>query len=73
MKLDIRLPVGVLFTFLGVVLTAYGWLGDKTIYARSLGININLGWGFVLLLFGLTMMLLGSRKTQETQSRPLDP
>ena len=72
MKLDIRLPIGILFSFLGLVLAAYGWLGDKAIYTRSLGININRGWGLVLLLFGLTMILLGRRKTQDAQSQPQD-
>jgi len=32
------------------------------IYGRSLGINVNLGWGLVLLAFGITMLLLGMRR-----------
>ena len=30
-------------------------------YERSLGININLGWGVVLLAFGAIMLLLALR------------
>jgi amino acid transporter len=61
MGLDIRLPIGLMFTIFGVLLSAYGIAGDKTIYARSLGVNINLWWGMVMLAFGLIMLLLGLR------------
>ncbi len=61
MGLDIRLPIGLMFSILGVMLTGYGLLGDKSIYQRSLGININLWWGIVLLVFGLVMLLMGRR------------
>ena len=61
MGLDIRLPIGLMFTIFGVLLLVYGIAGDKTIYARSLGVNINLWWGIVMLAFGLIMLLLGLR------------
>jgi hypothetical protein len=61
MGLDIRLPIGLMFTIFGVLLSAYGIVGDKTIYARSLGVNINLWWGIVMLAFGLIMLQLGLR------------
>lgn len=61
MNLDIRLPIGGLFTLLGLVLTGYGLLGDKTIYARSLGHNINLTWGIVVLLFGAWFLWMGRK------------
>jgi hypothetical protein len=64
MGLDIRLPIGLMFTILGLLLTGYGLLGDKSIYQRSLGININLWWGLALLLFGIVMLLLGRRGTK---------
>ena len=56
MRLDIRVPIGLLFAIFGVMLTIYGMVSDKTIYARSLGININIRWGVVLILFGLVML-----------------
>ena len=56
MGLDLRLPIGALFTALGLVLVIYGATSDPAIYARSLGINVNLVWGCVLLVFGLAML-----------------
>ena len=35
-----------------------GLLGDQAQYARSLGININLVWGIVLLVFGALVLVL---------------
>ncbi len=64
MGLDIRVPIGLLFTLLGVLLLAYGVLGDPAIYQRSLGININLGWGAVMAAFGITMWLFGRRSAE---------
>ena len=61
MKLDLRYPIGYLFTVFGMILTIYGVLSDKSIYQRSLGINVNLDWGVVLLAFGLGMLALAMR------------
>jgi hypothetical protein len=61
MGIDIRLPIGVLFTLLGLLLCIFGLVGDPAIYQRSLGINVNLGWGAVLLIFGALMLWLGRR------------
>jgi hypothetical protein len=61
MGLDIRLPIGGLFVALGLLLTLYGVFGDSSIYHRSLGINVNLGWGVMLLAFGLIMAGLARR------------
>ena len=59
MGLDLRLPIGLYFTLLGIMLGAYGLItgADTGMYLRSLGININLGWGAVLLVFGLAMLI----------------
>jgi hypothetical protein len=56
MKLDLRLPIGLMFTIFGAILTLFGLAGDHAIYERSLGINVNLWWGLVLLAFGLVML-----------------
>ena len=61
MHLDLRLPIGLMFSIFGVMLVAYGLLSDAAIYARSLGINVNLWWGLVLLAFGLGMLWLAIR------------
>jgi len=62
MGLDIRLPIGLLFAILGLLLLGYGALSDPSIYQRSLGINVNLGWGAVMALFGGTMFYFGRRR-----------
>lgn len=62
MQLDVRLPIGLLFSLFGVLLFGFGLVSDKQIYEQhSLGININLGWGIVLLAFGLVMLALALR------------
>ena len=61
MKLDLRYPIGLLFTVFGMILTIYGIVSDKAIYQRSLGINVNLYWGIELLAFGLVMLSLAMR------------
>jgi hypothetical protein len=60
MKLDVRIPIGLMFTIIGVALFGYGLTSDRAIYARSLGINVNLWWGLVLLAFGLSMLALAT-------------
>ncbi len=62
MGLDIRMPIGLLFAILGVLLVGYGLVSDSAIYARSLGINVNLWWGLVLLAFGGVMLYFGKRR-----------
>ena len=59
MGLDIRWPIGLMFTLIGVVLVVYGAVtgSDAGMYKRSLGMNINLIWGIVLLIFGLLMLI----------------
>jgi len=56
MNLDVRLPIGLMFAIFGVLLAGYGALSSGAIYERSLGINVNLWWGLVLLAFGLIML-----------------
>jgi len=58
MDLDVRLPIGSMFTIVGVLLMIYGLTSNPVIYTRSLGININLWWGLVLVLFGLALLWL---------------
>ncbi len=52
MGLDIRLPIGMIFTIFGIMLIVFGAFSNPSLYAQSLGININLIWGVVLLVFG---------------------
>jgi len=61
MKLDVRLPIGLMFTCIGLIMAIYGLVSDPKIYQLSLGININLWWGLALVLFGGLMLALAWR------------
>lgn len=66
MQFDLRYPIGILFTIYGVLLSAYGLLSNKEQYARSLGININLIWGIVMLVFGVVMWFFAKRGSKKS-------
>ena len=61
MRLDVRWPIGGMFTIFGAILTVYGIVSNRAIYEKSLGINVNLWWGLVLLVFGLVMLWFAYR------------
>ena len=63
MKLDLRYPIGLLFSIFGVIITIYGIVSNKAIYEKSLGMDVNLWWGLVLLGFGLAMLSFAVRAT----------
>lgn len=58
--LDIRFPIGLMFSIFGLIITVYGLatIGNDALYARSLNINVNLISGLFTLLFGLIMLYL---------------
>ncbi|MEI6566278.1 MAG: hypothetical protein WCR20_06365 [Verrucomicrobiota bacterium] len=72
MGLDIRWPIGIMFSLIGVIMVVYGLAtgGDVEMYKRSLGINVNLYWGMILLGFGVWMLLLASRAAKAAASKP---
>jgi len=55
---DLRLPLGLLLAFYGVILIATGAI-DGTLVV---GVNVNLWWGMVLLGFGSAMVYLARRR-----------
>lgn len=56
--MDLRLPIGLVFTIYGCILSGYGlYTQGDAMYGKSLGMNVNIGWGIVLLIFGITMLL----------------
>lgn len=63
MGLDVRYPLGGMFTLIGALLTGFGLAtrGDAQVYQRSLGVNVNLWWGLVMLAFGLVLLALARR------------
>jgi hypothetical protein len=72
MNLDLRIPMGLMFTMTGAILTAFGLATRENtgLYAKSLGINANLWWGIVLLVFGIFMLVLGRRNQIRMLSQP---
>jgi membrane protein implicated in regulation of membrane protease activity len=74
-SIDIRLPIGGLFTALGVIIGGYGLAtnGNHALYAPSLSININLWWGIVMLLVGVLMLTLGLRATRTAHPASAEP
>jgi hypothetical protein len=75
MGLDLRWPIGLMFTLIGAMLTITGLItgSDAEMYKRSLGININFRWGLVLLAFGVFMLLMamkGSKSAEASQPKP---
>ena len=50
--LDLKLPIGWLLSAYGVLLTVYGLLTKKEMYAISLGLNLNLVWGILMIVIG---------------------
>jgi hypothetical protein len=67
MGLDIRWPIGLMFTLIGALLTGFGLL--KSDASKSLDININLIWGVVLLIFGV-LMLIGAMTGKKNDPPP---
>jgi hypothetical protein len=70
--LDIRLPIGGLFTVLGLLLAGYGVAtnGDTARYARSLSVNVNLWWGLVMLTFGALLLLAARWSPRDASAHP---
>jgi hypothetical protein len=70
MDLDVRLPIGSMFTIVGILLVIYGLTSNPAIYKRSLGVNINLWWGLVLVVFGIVMLWPRSRPNEAAGAEP---
>ena len=66
--LDLRLPIGLMFSLVGGLLLTYGLVTFKSdVYQQhSLGININLWWGLFLTIFGAVMLIMARRGTKDS-------
>jgi hypothetical protein len=68
-ELDIRWPIGLLFSLMGLLVALYGLVSSaRTLYrplnsAQTQVINLNLWWGLVMLAFGI-FMVLGALRAQ---------
>jgi hypothetical protein len=71
MSLDLRIPLGLMFLIVGVMLSVYGLATrGSDIYLRSAGMNINLIWGIVMFVFGFAMFLLGRYTDKHPKGQP---
>jgi hypothetical protein len=62
MNFDLRLPVGLMFTVFGAILILVGLGVFGTVdLAKTLGINMNLWWGLVMLVFGVAMLAMSQK------------
>ena len=69
MGLDIRLPIGIIFSIYGVILMVYGAVAGAAIFQeKSLGVNIDLWWGVAMLIFGIFMGTLAFRASRRSES-----
>jgi hypothetical protein len=68
--MDLRAPIGLLFTLYGLILVGYGAFGPQDIYVKSLGENVNLHWGAAFLVFGLIMLIFGVLRMKYDAAHP---
>lgn len=69
MNFDLRFPLGIIFSIFGIILVIYGKVSNPAVYQKhSLGINVNLDWGIVLLIFGLFMLFLAFRSKKNRKN-----
>jgi uncharacterized membrane protein len=63
MGLDIKLPIGLMFAIIGLLLTIYGLFtaSNTEMYTRSLHVNINLWIGASMLVFGVIMLVFAKK------------
>lgn len=57
-RMSIALTIGATIGLIGLVILLYGLFGHAD-YSRSDGININLWWGLLMVVFGLLMSMGG--------------
>jgi len=68
MGIDIKIPIGLMFAIIGLLLTIFGLatIGDEELYRRSLDININLWTGIAMLVFGGFMLATAKFKNPKS-------
>ena len=71
MGLDIRFPIGFMFTLVGLLLVIAGFTyADAETLKRSLDINVNLWWGIGLIIFGGLMLFFAVRGAKAAKAEP---
>jgi sulfite exporter TauE/SafE len=60
---DIRIPIGLMFTIIGLLISVFGFFTiNADMYHKSLGFNVNIIMGVLMLVFGLIMLYFARRK-----------
>jgi hypothetical protein len=59
---DLKIPLGCLLGFYGILLVAYGLLGPSDIYERSLSLNVNLDWGILMIVISGAFLIFAYRR-----------
>ena len=64
---DIRIPIGLMFSIVGVLITGFGFftISNTEMYHKSLGINVNIVMGILMLIFGLVFLYFAFRKKKK--------
>ena len=71
MPFDVRLPIGLLFMAIGVLVAGYGLIGEPAVVqARSAGPDIDLVWGSVMACFGALMLGLVALARRKRPAAP---
>jgi hypothetical protein len=63
--LDLKLPIGWLLSAYGVLLGVYGLATKKDMYQKSLGLNLNLVWGVLMIAIGGAFLLTAYLKRKK--------
>lgn len=72
MGLDIRWPIGLMFSVIGIMMVGYGLMtgSNDELYKRSLDINVNLYWGILLVFFGAFMLVTAWKGAKDNRKEP---
>jgi len=64
---DIRIPIGLMFSIIGVLISGFGLftMSNTEMYHKSLGINVNIVMGILMLIFGLVFLFYAFRKKKK--------
>ena len=68
--LDLKLPIGWLLSAYGLLLGIYGLATNKEMYQKSLGFNLNLVWGVLMLVIGAGFLLAAFLKKGKDGAGP---
>ncbi len=64
---DLKIPLGGLLEFYGILLLLYGIIGPASVYKKSFNLNVNIIWGILMIVIGSAFLLSSymGRKAKE--------